>query len=119
MAPLISAGNVLGVGRKSVLIHYEGYKSRYDEWITVQSPRLAPFRSRTSRPLSVTMQSVEKVVNGASVRCVGHGGKKSRRVRGEGGLVLVRAKGVLVSIALHPLPPPLAWFAPCACSLCG
>lgn len=54
----------------SVLIHYEGHKSKYDEYINVQSPRLAPFRSRTTRPLSVTMQSVEKVVNGASVRYV-------------------------------------------------
>lgn len=57
-------------GGKSVLIHYEGHKSRYDEWITTQSPRLAPFRSRTTRPLSVTMQSVEKVVHGASIRCL-------------------------------------------------
>lgn len=76
---LFAAGNVPGRGRRSVLIHYEGYKSRYDEWITVQSPRLAPFRSHTSRPLSVTMQSVERVVNGASVRCVGHGGSRRRR----------------------------------------
>lgn len=58
-----------GSGGKSVLIHYEGHRSRYDEWIAVQSPRLAPFRSRTSRPLSVTMQSVERVVHGASGRC--------------------------------------------------
>lgn len=57
-----------GAAGSSVLIHYEGHKSRYDEWIGVHSPRLAPFRSRTCRPLSVTMQSVEKVVNGASVR---------------------------------------------------
>lgn len=57
-------------GGKSVLIHYEGYKSRYDEWITTQSPRLAPFRSCTTRPLSVTMQSVEEVVHGSSGRCV-------------------------------------------------
>lgn len=59
-----------GNSRKSILVHYEGHKSKYDEWINVHSPRLAPFRSRTTRPLSVTMQSVEKVVNGASVRCV-------------------------------------------------
>lgn len=83
--PLFAAGNVQRIGQKSVLIHYEGYKSRYDEWIAVQSPRLAPFRSRTSRPLSVTMQSVERVVNGASVRCVGCGGKMSRRVNWGGG----------------------------------
>lgn len=109
---LFTADSVLGVGRKSVLIHYEGYKSRYDEWITVQSPRLAPFRSRTSRPLSVTMQSVERVVNGASVRCVGHGGSGRRRVLAGGGVVRVRTKGVLFSRCTPPpLPPPLAWCA--------
>lgn len=70
-AVAFGAGNRPGGGGKSVLIHYEGHKSRYDECISVQSPRLAPFRSRTSRPLSVTMQSVERVVHGASVRCGG------------------------------------------------
>lgn len=70
-------------GRKSVLIHYEGHKSKYDEWISVQSPRLAPFRSRTTRPLSVTMQSVERVVNGASVGCVGFPYEKDLRASQE------------------------------------
>ncbi|CBJ25451.1 ubiquitin-conjugating enzyme E2W [Ectocarpus siliculosus] len=59
-----------GSNRKLVRVHYEGHKKKYDEWISVQSGRLAPFRSRTTRPLSVTMQFVEQVVNGASVsRC--------------------------------------------------
>lgn len=57
-----------GGGGNTVLIHYEGHKSRYDEWIAVGSPRLAPYRSRTSRPLSVNMQSVQKLVKGMSVR---------------------------------------------------
>ncbi|CAN0490745.1 unnamed protein product, partial [Ectocarpus sp. 12 AP-2014] len=59
-----------GSNRKLVRVHYEGHKKKYDEWISVQSGRLAPFRSHTTRPLSVTMQFVEQVVNGASVRSV-------------------------------------------------
>lgn len=97
-----AAGNVPGGGRKSVLIHYEGYKSRYDEWITVQSPRLAPFRSRTSRPLSVTMQSVERVVNGASVRCVGDGIQRKRRVLGGGYSLPSGEGGAFCCVAPHP-----------------
>ena len=28
-------------------IHYNGWPTRWDEWIPVDSPRLAPFRTRT------------------------------------------------------------------------
>ena len=33
--------------RKTVLIHYNGWPTRWDEWILFSSPRIAPFRSRT------------------------------------------------------------------------
>ena len=30
-----------------VLVHYNGWPSRWDEWIDVRSPRLSPFRTKT------------------------------------------------------------------------
>lgn len=53
---------------RSILVHYEGYKPECTEWISVLSPRLAPFRTHTSRPLSIHMQAVQQVVKGASAR---------------------------------------------------
>ena len=37
-----------------VYVHYNGWPSRWDEWIPVDSPRLAPFRTRTSRTTHTT-----------------------------------------------------------------
>ena len=34
----------------SVLVHYNGWPARWDEWLPMDSPRLAPFRTRTSHP---------------------------------------------------------------------
>ena len=73
-----------------VLIHYEGHKSRYDEWIAAGSPRLAPYRSRTSRPLSVNMQSVQKLVKGMPIRCAVEMGGEVGAGGGRGGVHAVR-----------------------------
>lgn len=33
---------------RKVFVHYNGWPQRWDEWITFNSPRIAPFRSRTT-----------------------------------------------------------------------
>ena len=37
-----------------VFVHYNGWPSRWDEWISVESPRIAPFRTRTTHSNSST-----------------------------------------------------------------
>eukprot|EP01040_Poterioochromonas_malhamensis_P027071 gene27071-34223_t len=36
---------------QSVFVHYNGWPRRWDEWIRWDSPRLAPFRSRTTHSM--------------------------------------------------------------------
>ena len=60
-------GRVLAVNAEAglVLIHYNGWPARWDEWLPASSPRLAPFRTHTrhltlpwaSSPLPVCMNT--------------------------------------------------------------
>lgn len=31
----------------AVLVHYNGWNARWDEWLPMESPRIAPFRTHT------------------------------------------------------------------------
>jgi hypothetical protein len=48
---------VLSVRGSKLLIHYNGWPSRWDEWIESSSPRIAPFRTRTAHTLNTVTQS--------------------------------------------------------------
>ena len=32
---------------KSILVHYNGFERKWDEWIEIHSPRIAPFRTQS------------------------------------------------------------------------
>ena len=32
---------------KMIFVHYNGWGTRWDEWISMNSPRIAPFRTHT------------------------------------------------------------------------
>lgn len=38
----------INLDRCTIFVHYNGWPQRWDEWISIDSPRIAPFRSRTS-----------------------------------------------------------------------
>lgn len=40
-------GRVVGIDQNNVLVHFEGWPARWDEWIDVTSERLEPFLSQT------------------------------------------------------------------------
>lgn len=40
----------INAARDQVLIHYNGWPNRWDEWMDCSSPRIAPFRTRTLHP---------------------------------------------------------------------
>ena len=47
---------VVRTEREFILIHYNGWPQRWDEWLHVDSPRIAPFRTRsqhTTQPLAL------------------------------------------------------------------
>lgn len=46
-----------------VQVGFLGHESRYDEAIACGSPRLAPFRSRSTRPVSMCMNRVEQIAS--------------------------------------------------------
>merc|ERR1712216_654631 len=54
-------------GVKLLLIHYNGWPSRWDEWIRSDSERLRPFRTRTRHPSmsSIASPTPQSVYNDA------------------------------------------------------
>lgn len=62
---------VLDINDGKVLIHYNGWPSRWDEWIDFSSPRIAPFRTRTSHLLSTVSDSPSPVTVAAHAPTTG------------------------------------------------
>ena len=66
-----------------VLIHYDGWASRWDEWIAADSPRIAPLHTYTT-PSSVSAGELRRAAGGAGGGLGGGLGGARRAGRGGG-----------------------------------
>ncbi len=48
---------------RSIPVHFRGYDSKFDETVPANSIRMMPFRTRSSRPISMNFQNVQSLVS--------------------------------------------------------
>lgn len=67
---------------RAVGVHFLGHSDRYDETLTSSSWRIAPFRTRSSRPVDLCMQRVREIIDNTGMNtCVWGAVKGSMEVR--------------------------------------
>lgn len=61
-------------GEEEVLVHFEGWSSRYDEWLPLDSPRLRPATHPHTRKEQLKKQAPRKPVGGTSLLTLSQAG---------------------------------------------